>query len=156
QALRNIYDLIRPEGGDCLLSFAPYIPTVDIYEALKDSSTWAPYLGHTNYFNGPLQRIEEFALVKLLQDIGFYNVHVQMTYDVYIYETPQEFSDHMAASSFFLKHIPPSMHEKLMVDFLEVARRLGCRASSACGRKCKFSFNFTNAVVYAKKMPQRI
>ncbi|XP_005184548.1 juvenile hormone acid O-methyltransferase [Musca domestica] len=155
QALRNIYDLIRPEGGDCLLSFAPYVPIMDIYESLRDSATWAPYLGHTDYFNGPLQRIEEFALVKLLQDIGFYNVHVQFNYDVYNYDSPQEFSDQMAASSLFLKHVPASMHEKLMVDFLEVARRLGCRASSACGTKCKFSLNFTNAVVYAKKLPQR-
>lgn len=75
-----------------MLSFAPYVPIMDIYESLRDSATWAPYLGHTDYFNGPLQRIEEFALVKLLQDIGFYNVHVQFNYDVYNYESPQEFS----------------------------------------------------------------
>lgn len=92
QAFRNIYDLLKPEGGDCLLSFQPYMPIFDIYEALKDTSTWSPYLGHIDYFTGPLQRIEEDELLCMVQNAGFYNIHIEYTYEVQNYESAQEFT----------------------------------------------------------------
>ncbi|XP_075150095.1 juvenile hormone acid O-methyltransferase-like [Haematobia irritans] len=155
QALKNIKDLLKPEGGDCLLCFQPYMPFFDIYDALQDSSTWSPYIGHINYFAGPLQRIEKNELLKLMEDIGFYNVEIEYSYEMYTYQSEKEFKDHMAASCMFLKHIPPALHAKVMEDFVDVARRLGCRASSPSGNVCKYLLNFTNAIVYARKVSDR-
>ncbi|XP_013113385.2 juvenile hormone acid O-methyltransferase [Stomoxys calcitrans] len=154
QALKNIYQLIRPEGGDFLLCFQPYLPFFDIYEVLQNTSTWSPYIGHIDYFGGPLQRIEEDELSNLLEEIGFDNVEIEYSFGVHTYQSEKEFKEHMAASCMFLKHIPPQLHSTIMKDFVDIAQRLGCRASSPSGNKCKYSLNFTNAVVYAKKLPQ--
>lgn len=88
QALSNIFELLRPEGGDCLLVFLASNPVYDVYKLLSKSPSWSTYMKDVDNFISPLHNSTdaklEFSL--MLKEAGFKDLQVELREKVYVYE----------------------------------------------------------------------
>ncbi|KAH8324956.1 hypothetical protein KR059_004873 [Drosophila kikkawai] len=87
-ALGNIYNLLRPEGGDCLLAFLASNPVYEVYKILKMNDKWSSYMQDVEQFISPLHYSlnpgEEFS--QLLNEVGFIHHNVEIRNEVFVYE----------------------------------------------------------------------
>lgn len=88
KAFQNIYSLIRPEGGDCLLTIFARSPYYDAYQSLSKTGKWASYLYDVNnytcqwhYATDPVLQVQ-----KILEECGFHDIDVKLVPKIYTYE----------------------------------------------------------------------
>lgn len=86
--MSNIYNLLRPEGGDCLLVFLAANPIFDIYKLLSKSSKWSSYMKDVDQFISPLHYSHDpkMEFCSMLKDAGFSDIQVELKHKVYVYE----------------------------------------------------------------------
>lgn len=87
-AVRNIYDLLRNDGGDCLLVFLASSPIYEVYKVLRTHQKWANYMQDVEQFISPLHYSSEPAeeFTQLLSEAGFMHKKVEVRNKVFIYE----------------------------------------------------------------------
>ncbi|XP_073822305.1 juvenile hormone acid methyltransferase [Musca autumnalis] len=154
QALQNIYNLLRPQGGDCLLVFLAANPTFDIYKTLSKSAKWSAYMKDVNRFISPLHHSNDPKLefTQMLEDAGFTNLEVDLREKVYVYEGLEILKDNIKAVCPFLDRIPVSRHNEFLDDFIDIVTELDLRQSNdASGEMDKFNSPYKLIVAYAKK-----
>lgn len=91
QALRNIYNLLRPEGGDTLLVFLATNPIFDVYKLLSKLPKWSSfmhdvdnYISPLHYSNDPKKEFENTLI-----EAGFENYEVEIRQRSYSYYCPK-------------------------------------------------------------------
>ncbi|XP_005179560.1 juvenile hormone acid O-methyltransferase-like [Musca domestica] len=154
QALQNIYDLLRPEGGDCLLVFLATNPVFDVYKLLSKSTQWSPYMKDVHRFISPLHYSSDpkMEYTKMLKETGFTDIQVDLKEKVYIYEGLETLKDNVKAVCPFLDRIPLSRHNAFLDDFVNiVSHDLDLRHIEANGEIQKFISPYKLLVAYAKK-----
>lgn len=87
-ALNNIYDLLKNEGGDCLLAFLATNPVYEVYKILHTNEKWAAYMQDVEQFISPLHYSLDPAqkFTQLLDEAGFHYKNVEVRSEVFIYE----------------------------------------------------------------------
>ncbi|KAM7351815.1 juvenile hormone acid methyltransferase isoform 1-T1 [Cochliomyia hominivorax] len=156
QALVNIYNLLRSEGGDCLLVFLATNPIFDIYKLLSKSSKWSPYMKDVDQFISPLHYSSdpklEFSL--MLKEAGFSDIQVELRNKLYVYEGLEIFKDNVKAVCPFLDRMPLSLHDTFMDDFINTVTNLDLKQNLHSNElDYKFNSPYKLLIAYAKKSP---
>ncbi|XP_061397332.1 juvenile hormone acid O-methyltransferase-like [Musca vetustissima] len=153
QALQNIYDLLRTEGGDCLLVFLASNAVYDVCKLLSKSTNWSPYMQDVNRFISPLHHSNDakWEFTQMLKETGFTQLHVEMRDKVYIYQNEEILKDNFKAICPFLERIPLSQHNDFLDDFVDTVTSLDLRRCDPNGKTHKFLSPYKLIVAYAKK-----
>lgn len=89
QTFHNIYNLLKPEGGDCLLASLTYHPIFDGYRMTSQMEKWSKYMSDVDSFISPQQYATnakgEFQ--EFLADAGFRDYSVVVHSKVFIYDS---------------------------------------------------------------------
>lgn len=78
-ALKNIYNFLRPEGGDCLIVFMPTSSHSVAHDLLKQTK-WSTYLKDTDCFTSPLlySKDAKVEFSEMMKDAGFCNISIEV------------------------------------------------------------------------------
>ncbi|KAH8404895.1 hypothetical protein KR222_009320 [Zaprionus bogoriensis] len=157
-AVRNIYELLRTDGGDCLLVFLASSPVFEVYKNLQTCEKWARYMPDVDQFISPLHYSSNPAeqFTQLLSDAGFEHKQVEVRNKVFIYEELRTLRDNIMAICPFLERIPTSQHEEFMDDFIDVVISMNLQQSHPCdsdGNQLaqRFISPYKLVVAYARK-----
>ncbi|KAH8413227.1 hypothetical protein KR009_009057 [Drosophila setifemur] len=154
-ALGNIYNLLRPEGGDCLLAFLASNPVYEVYKLLKLNEKWSSYMQDAEEFISPLHYSlnpgEEFC--QLLKEVGFVHHNVEIRNEVFVYEGVRTLKDNVKAICPFLERMPSTLHEDFLDDFIEIVISMNLQQGEG-NQDQKFISPYKLVVAYARKSPQ--
>ncbi|KAH8249343.1 hypothetical protein KR032_008651 [Drosophila birchii] len=153
-ALGNIYNLLRPEGGDCLLAFLASNPVYEVYKILKTNEKWSPYMQDVEQFISPLHYSlnpgEEFS--QLLNEVGFMHHNVEIRNEVFVYEGVRTLKDNVKAICPFLERMPSILHEDFLDDFIKIVISMNLQQGEG-NQDQKFLSPYKLVVAYARKSP---
>ncbi|EDV33538.1 uncharacterized protein Dana_GF24959 [Drosophila ananassae] len=151
-AMTNIYNLLRPEGGDCLLAFLASNPVYEVYKILKLNDKWSEYMQDVEQFISPLHYSqnpgEEFS--QLLSDVGFIQHNVEIRNEVFVYEGVRTLKDNVKAICPFLERMPSSLHEDFLNDFIDIVISMNLQQGED-NQDQKFISPYKLVVAYARK-----
>ncbi|TDG45107.1 hypothetical protein AWZ03_008445 [Drosophila navojoa] len=157
-ALRNIYNLLRGEGGDTLLVFLATNPIYEVYKVLQSDVKWASYMQDVDQFISPLHYstdpVKQFE--ELLNEAGFVYKNVELRSEVFVYEGVQTLKDNVKAICPFLERIPMSQHEEFLNDFVDIVISMNLKQdakSNAEHSQERFISPYKLIVAYARKSP---
>ncbi|KAH8376164.1 hypothetical protein KR200_005411 [Drosophila serrata] len=154
-ALGNIYNLLRPEGGDCLLAFLASNPVYEVYKILKTKEKWSSYMQDVEQFISPLHYSlnpgEEFS--QLLNEVGFIHHNVEIRNEVFVYEGVRTLKDNVKAICPFLERMPSTLHEDFLDDFIEIVISMNLQQGES-NQDQKFLSPYKLVVAYARKSPE--
>ncbi|XP_069675728.1 juvenile hormone acid O-methyltransferase-like [Periplaneta americana] len=119
QAVRNIYNMLRP-GGEAVLLISSWTPAYSAYEVQSKKSEWKQYLKDAYKFITPLQKSKDAAgdFYKILQDAGFEIINCYTEKVQHDYNTARCFKDSVKAYNPFIDKIPEDQQEDYMLDLL--------------------------------------
>ncbi|XP_073841258.1 uncharacterized protein [Musca autumnalis] len=125
QAYANIYNLLRPEGGDILLNTAPYASFFDALTGISYNEKWLPYIKDSELFTSALQNVEDPKryMLDLLHSLGFRQCQVEIRDRVYIFRL-EAFKDLTEAITPYIPRIPNHLLDDYLNDFVEVMSNL--------------------------------
>ncbi|XP_073822318.1 juvenile hormone acid O-methyltransferase-like [Musca autumnalis] len=125
QAYTNIYNLLRPEGGDVLLNTAPYASFFDALTSISHNEKWLPYIQNSEVFNSALQNIEDPKgyMLDLLHSLGFRQCSVETRDRVYIFKL-EAFKDMAKAIIPYIPRIPNHLLDYYLGDFVDAMSNL--------------------------------
>ncbi|XP_017064507.2 juvenile hormone acid O-methyltransferase [Drosophila eugracilis] len=154
-ALGNIYNLLKPEGGDCLLAFLASNPVYEVYKLLKINEKWSTYMQDVEQFISPLHYSlnpgEEFS--HLLNDVGFIQHNVEIRNEVFVYEGVRTLKDNVKAICPFLERMPTDLHEDFLDDFIDIVISMNLQQGER-NEDQKFLSPYKLVVAYARKTPE--
>ncbi|XP_073821503.1 juvenile hormone acid O-methyltransferase-like [Musca autumnalis] len=125
QAYINIFNLLRPEGGDILINAAPYVAGFDAFTKIAYNKKWMPYIKDSDLFTSALQNIKDPKgyMLDLLHSIGFYDCTVETKDCVHIF-TLEEFKNSAKAVTPYMRRIPNHLHDDYLNDFVDTMSKL--------------------------------
>ncbi|XP_017056398.1 juvenile hormone acid O-methyltransferase [Drosophila ficusphila] len=154
-ALGNIYNLLKPEGGDCLLAFLASNPVYEVYKLLKMNEKWSAYMQDVDQFISPLHYStnpgEEFS--QLLNKVGFIQHNVEIRNEVFVYEGVRTLKDNVKAICPFLERMPATLHEDFLDDFVDIVKSMNLQQGEDNPQQ-KFLSPYKLVVAYARKSPE--
>ncbi|XP_037960893.1 juvenile hormone acid O-methyltransferase [Teleopsis dalmanni] len=153
QALQNIFKLLRPQSGDCLLVFLATNRVYDAYRRLSTLNKWSSYMQDVEQFISPLHNSKDPSsdFSKLLQDAGFADYTVEIRNEVYVYEGVKNVKDNVKAICPFFERIPEQQHEDFLDDFVSTVVSMKLYESNGQGTDYKFISPYKLVVAYARK-----
>ncbi|XP_017134068.1 juvenile hormone acid O-methyltransferase [Drosophila elegans] len=154
-ALGNIYNLLKPEGGDCLLAFLASNPVYEVYKILKGNDKWSTFMQDVEQFISPLHYSvnpgEEFS--QLLNEVGFEQHNVEIRNEVFVYEGVRTLKDNVKAICPFLERMPSTLHEEFLDDFVDIVISMNLQQGEK-NEDQKFLSPYKLVVAYARKTPE--
>ncbi|XP_075150987.1 juvenile hormone acid O-methyltransferase-like [Haematobia irritans] len=150
QSFHNIYDLLRPHDGDCLLLFTiDFGGLYDILNRLRMAFKWSKYLNNLGCITAPLHhsRNPKNDLFIILNDVGFSEYEIHITNKVFDYDNEAIFQKNMNAVNPFLKFIPAGSHQQFSRAFVDTAISLGFKNTT----NERIRFHYKAVVIYARK-----
>ncbi|ALC40009.1 jhamt [Drosophila busckii] len=154
-ALGNIYELLRPEGGDCLLVFLASNPVYEVYKRLHSNPKWSSYMQDVDQYISPLHYsadpVEKFC--QLISDAGFTYHNVELRSEVFVYEGVRTLKDNVKAICPFLERIPSEMHEEFLNDFVAIVISMNLQEGGNSEDEQRFISSYKLIVAYARKSP---
>ncbi|KAI8042966.1 juvenile hormone acid O-methyltransferase [Drosophila gunungcola] len=154
-ALGNIYNLLKPEGGDCLLAFLASNPVYEVYKILKRNDKWSTFMQDVEQFISPLHYSvnpgEEFS--QLLNEVGFEQHNVEIRNEVFVYEGVRTLKDNVKAICPFLERMPSTLHEEFLDDFVDIVISMNLQQGEK-NEDQKFLSPYKLVVAYARKTPE--
>uniref|UniRef100_A0A1I8PQK9 Methyltransferase type 11 domain-containing protein n=1 Tax=Stomoxys calcitrans TaxID=35570 RepID=A0A1I8PQK9_STOCA len=155
QAFRNIYKLLRPEGGDILINTAPYVAVFEGYTSLSKQDKWSAYLYGMEEYTSSLQNDDNPRqhMLDLLADVGFTDCFVETRERDYKY-TWDAFKKNMRAISPYIHRIPVTKKDEFMNDYAEAMANLEWEYSLYNKSDRTIRMPYKQMVIYAKKSPK--
>uniref|UniRef100_A0A1A9WKH5 Methyltransf_25 domain-containing protein n=1 Tax=Glossina brevipalpis TaxID=37001 RepID=A0A1A9WKH5_9MUSC len=151
QVLKNVYNLLRPESGDCLLAFPACSTVFHVHLLLSKSLKWSSYMADVERFISPFNHTvnphKKFAT--MLRKAGFTDVKVELLQETYDYKTAEVFKDNMEAINPFVERIPPHQYSEFLQDFYNTHLDLNLRHNIQ-----PISITTDLIVAYARKIPR--
>ncbi|XP_075152637.1 juvenile hormone acid O-methyltransferase-like [Haematobia irritans] len=154
QALRNIYDLMRPQGGDGLLVALASHPIIDGYKLVSQMEKWSKYTYDLDtLIPMPYQNSKQPALEyeRLLNEVGFCDYLVEVQNRTFNYGNLDRFKANMKAVNPFLPRIPAELHEEFMDDVMTMTLKSLAWPMESEDYKDKFVFPYNLLVIYVRK-----
>ncbi|XP_061401160.1 juvenile hormone acid O-methyltransferase-like, partial [Musca vetustissima] len=153
QTFRNIYDLLKPEGGDCLLVTLAYHPTFDAYKRMSQTEKWSEYMYDVESFM-PQQQYSpdpKGDFMGFLQNAGFSDYQVEVRNKVFPHQSLNVFRNNMVAVNPFIDRLPKEKQSEFVNDFLScICDILGLNITRV-DFNATFPVPYKLAVMYAKK-----
>ncbi|XP_075150990.1 juvenile hormone acid O-methyltransferase-like [Haematobia irritans] len=157
KTLKNIYDLLKENGGDCLIASLSNHILYPTYIKLSQMEKWSQYMTDVQSFIAPQYYSEDVRrdIINYLIDVGFSDYIVDVVPTTFVYENVKAFKDNIVGCSPFLGRIDNDLHEEYMHDFLTIS-------FSCMGLKMNYSdyqgplpISYTNLFIYARELPQK-
>lgn len=103
--MENIYNLLRPEGGDCLLVFLASHIIFDVYKILSKSSKWSSYMKDVDQFISLFQYSNNAKLQYsfLLNEAAFSDIQVEVKNKVFVYKGLKTFKGKLDLLLFYFQ-----------------------------------------------------
>ncbi|XP_073826313.1 juvenile hormone acid O-methyltransferase-like isoform X2 [Musca autumnalis] len=153
QVLENIFNLLRPTSGDCLLVFLASHPIYEAYRMTRAISKWSKYMYDVDTILMPYQDVEQPAeqYADLMSQVGFSKFEVELQQKLYTYENFEIFRANMKAVNPFINRIPMALHEEYIDDLmLMLLKHMNLRAEDM-DFKAKFSVPYRLIVAFGRK-----
>ncbi|XP_075152636.1 juvenile hormone acid O-methyltransferase-like [Haematobia irritans] len=156
QALRNIYNLLRPEGGDFIVTFFSYSNFFEACYQLANSSKWLPYTNGKGQFIMNFQNSknteEDFRI--MMESVGFRNVEVKMKSVLYDYGNKDIFKESMISICPTLNFIPISHQDDFLNDMVSSTAEFASTKLGINMERAKYLFTNNLIVAYGQKLRQ--
>ncbi|KAI9586407.1 juvenile hormone acid O-methyltransferase-like [Glossina fuscipes] len=152
QALENIYQLLRPENGDCLLVFPTNSTAFEAHLLLRQSPKWSSYMTDVERFIGPFRRTKNVQEIfaTMLREAGFSHIKVELHHDTYDYKTVNILKDNMEAVCPFLGRMIADQRSEFLQDLFNTMVGLNLK------HNIQPQISITNKLIvaYARKTPR--
>uniref|UniRef100_A0A1I8NP59 Methyltransferase type 12 domain-containing protein n=1 Tax=Stomoxys calcitrans TaxID=35570 RepID=A0A1I8NP59_STOCA len=153
QAIKNIWELLRPTGGDCLFITLCTHPIFHAYKVLSKMEKWAQYAIDVDSFIPPQQNCQEprKQFMEFLTDAGFTDFSVELQHKTYDYRSVEVFKTNMMAVNPFVERMPATLRSEYMDEALvEAFKYMGNKIDPKdyCG---VLQIPYTLLVVYSRK-----
>ncbi|XP_013113388.1 juvenile hormone acid O-methyltransferase-like [Stomoxys calcitrans] len=154
QCLKNISNLLRVNGGDCLLVQLASHPILDGYKLLSQMDKWAEYMNELDtLIPVPIQHwqqpTKDFA--QLMAEVGFRDLSVNVQSKVFDYGSLETFKVNMKAVNPFLDRIPISLHKDYLDDLMSMTlKSLGWPIDNA-DYNIKFPVPYQLLIAFGRK-----
>ncbi|XP_073826320.1 juvenile hormone acid O-methyltransferase-like [Musca autumnalis] len=158
-ALKNMFSLLRPEGGDCILVFFSFNTVFQANYILSCNPKWSQYIGDVNRWLAPLQFSDnpttEFR--DMMKEAGFSNICIDAKKATYRYRMDMdEFKESLIPVCGVYDSIPKCHQEEFLNDYAAASEAV---AMERCGlspddAKCVVVADFI--VAYGQKLPEEI
>ncbi|XP_069675727.1 juvenile hormone acid O-methyltransferase-like [Periplaneta americana] len=151
QAVRNIYNMLRP-GGEAVLGFVARAPMYRAFEVQSKKAEWKQYMKDVCKFLPPLQKSIDPAgdFYKILQDADFEILTCSTEKHQHDFNTARCLKDSVKAINPFVDRIPEDQQEDFLLDLLlETTRIKHLETNEAHDKVTIFRIEFL--VAYVKK-----
>ncbi|XP_005179568.1 juvenile hormone acid O-methyltransferase-like [Musca domestica] len=155
QCLKNIYNLLRREGGDCLLVFLASNPIYDAYMMTSRINKWSKYMFDVESKISPLQYVEnpDQKFAEIMSEVGFSQFEVKLLHKNFEYDNFEVYRANMRAVNPFIDRIPATMHDEYMDDVMLMVLKLRGWKPQKLDFKAKFSIPYDLIVASGRKSP---
>ncbi|XP_075152635.1 juvenile hormone acid O-methyltransferase-like isoform X2 [Haematobia irritans] len=125
-SLENTFNLLRPQGGDCILVFFAFNTIFNACNDLTQRPKWNHYTKAEDKFLVPFQESNDprKQFFDMMETVGFQNVKVEIKSSVYDYDSVEMLKDNMVSVCHALDFIPPSRHKEFMDELAVVLFKL--------------------------------
>ncbi|XP_073821506.1 juvenile hormone acid O-methyltransferase-like [Musca autumnalis] len=154
-ALRNMFKLLRPSGGDCILTFFGYNNIFDANKMMSSNPKWSQYMNiDVDRFVSPLHYSpnpkEEFK--QMMEEAGFCNISIDIRQGIYLYDNFENFKENIIPVCGIFDCIPKSRHLEFFDDYFNVMAETVAKKSGISLEDAMFSVAADLIVVYAQKI----
>uniref|UniRef100_A0A1I8PQ87 Methyltransferase domain-containing protein n=1 Tax=Stomoxys calcitrans TaxID=35570 RepID=A0A1I8PQ87_STOCA len=154
KALKNTFDLLSPNGGDCVIVFFAFNTIFNACNELSTSPKWYPYTrGEDNFmltFENSKDCKAEFS--EMMKAAGFENIRVDMESTVYDYETEEGLKENMISVCHALDFIPESRHSEFMDELGDILAQLAAERLNTDPQRTGSILSADVIVAYGQKM----
>lgn len=106
----NIFNLLRPDGGDCLITSALVTIHHDIGRTLSEHPKWTTYIQNSQYNqSSPNPEDIRTATLKMVQEVPFKNYSVEVRDREYIFKI-EDFRSNFKFLKIILKQLLKMFH----------------------------------------------
>ncbi|XP_005179544.1 juvenile hormone acid O-methyltransferase-like [Musca domestica] len=153
-ALKNIYNFIRPEGGDCLLIFMSTHNIFDAYNYTSQFSRWSEYMKDSNRCISPLHYSNDPKgdFSQLMAESGFCDIAIDIKSRIFDYGNMENLKENVKSVCGTLDHIPISCHSEFLNDFVAVMVEYAANAKRS-EAQTKYIMKYDLIVAYGRKPP---
>ncbi|XP_061397337.1 juvenile hormone acid O-methyltransferase-like [Musca vetustissima] len=155
-ALENIFKLLRPEGGDCILTFFGYNNIFEANHIISSTPKWSPYIKNVNRFVSPLHNCSnpKETFCKMMEDLGFCNISIEVKEGIYYYDNFENFKENIIPVCGIFDFIPKSCHDEFLEDYFTVMAETTAKKRGLSLRDSMYAVASDMFVVYAQKRKQ--
>ncbi|XP_061394066.1 juvenile hormone acid O-methyltransferase-like [Musca vetustissima] len=157
-ALGNMYKLLRPEGGDCILVFFSYNSVFQANYMMSLNPKWSQYITDVNQFIAPLQFSKnpttEFR--DMMEDAGFSNISMDTKKTYYRYKDMEEFKESLIPVCGFFDFIPKSRQTEFLDDYVKAFEEVAKESRNLSPEESKCVVVADIIVAYGQKLPTQI
>ncbi|XP_073822309.1 juvenile hormone acid O-methyltransferase-like [Musca autumnalis] len=153
KAFQNIYSLLRPDGGNCLLTIFARSPYYDAYQTMSKTIKWSSYMSDVDdytcswhYSYDPVEEVK-----KLLKECGFREFEVQLKPTIYTYSNIEDFKNNMKAVSHYTHRIPIELQDDFMNDFAKAMIKAKPSFKYFNDHVGEFNFPYEQLVIFARR-----
>ncbi|XP_073822319.1 juvenile hormone acid O-methyltransferase-like [Musca autumnalis] len=157
-ALRNMFKLLRPSGGDCILTFFSYHNVFETNKIMSSNPKWSQYMTvDVDRFVAPLQYSpnpkEEFK--QMMEETGFSNISIDIKHGIYRYDNLEVFKESIIPVCGIFDCIPKSRHLEFIDDYCKVMTETAAKKRGISLQEALLTMAADMIVVYAQKLPSQ-
>ncbi|XP_073822310.1 juvenile hormone acid O-methyltransferase-like [Musca autumnalis] len=152
QVYTNIYNLLRPEGGDILINVIPHALSFDALNIISCNEKWIPYIRNSEVLASALQNVEDpkVYMLDLLHSIGFSHCSVEIKDRAYVYKL-EAFKDNSKALIPYLCRIPHHLLDDYFNDYVEAMNKLDPECNFYNKDNDTIRMPYRQMMIYARK-----
>ncbi|XP_013114875.2 juvenile hormone acid O-methyltransferase-like [Stomoxys calcitrans] len=153
QSLKNFYQLLRPKGGDCILSFFFDNHVFHTCNHLGSSPKWFQYTQgkgqfHLEFLNSK-DPITDFC--NMMTAEGFQNVEVKMKPVVYNYGNKENFKENMISVLHIFDFLTKAQQDEFFDEFVDHLAQLAAKKLGTSPQNSKYCICIDLVVAYGQK-----
>ncbi|XP_075150092.1 juvenile hormone acid O-methyltransferase-like [Haematobia irritans] len=153
QALKNVYDLLKPHQGDCFIVSLVTHPLFGAYIQLSQMKKWSKYMTDVSSFVPPQYYCEDPRkdIVDYLSAIGFSDYSVEVVPTSFVYDNVKAFKDNMMGCNPFIDRIEHDLQDEFIDDYLTVVFSILGLEMKFVDHEGPFPLSYKNMIIYARK-----
>ncbi|XP_005179565.1 juvenile hormone acid O-methyltransferase-like [Musca domestica] len=154
-ALKNMFNLLRPEGGDCILVFFSYNSVFQANHMLNCDPKWSKYVENVDRFVAPLQFRQNPTneLRDMMKAAGFSNISMDVKQATYHYKNMEEFRESLITVCGIYDFIPECRQSEFLDGYVEAFEKVAMERRNLSGEESKCVVVADIIVAYGQKMP---
>ncbi|XP_061394065.1 juvenile hormone acid O-methyltransferase-like [Musca vetustissima] len=154
-ALENIFKLLRPEGGDCILIFFGYNNIFEANHIISSNPKWSQYIKNVNRFVSPLHHSQnpKETFCKMMENSGFCNISIELNQGIYYYDNFENFKENIIPVCGIFDFIPKSRHDEFLEDYFNVMAKTTAKKLGLPLKDSMYAVSSDMFVVYGQKRP---
>uniref|UniRef100_A0A1I8NYH4 Methyltransferase domain-containing protein n=1 Tax=Stomoxys calcitrans TaxID=35570 RepID=A0A1I8NYH4_STOCA len=129
-ALKNMLSLLRPQGGDCFMTFFSFNNIFAAnYHMAKVDQKWSPFIKNEECFVSSFHFSQDpqAEFTEMMMEAGYSHISVSVKPVAYHYGDRYQFIENIRPVCGILSYIPKAMQSEFMDDYIDVMAKLGAQ-----------------------------